>query len=322
MALECNGQPLVKKLGLANFRLVFKTSGDDAGGLTLSAQVRLVKRPAPEMRLTCPNCGARYEVAESAIPPEGRDVQCSNCATTWFQPGARSEGATSEPIPAPAPPPAAPPPPPEAPELEPDAASAPTQTPPQFSRSAAEEGAADPRRELDPEVAGILREEAAREAQLRQAELEPSAVETQPEMPLDGGRRPLPAEMEEAREVYDVVDGVEAPGASRGELLPDIDEINSTLRSAEDRAAQTVSDETREKEDRQRRRRRNVRRGFFLVLFLALLAALLYVFHPEVIARFPQFEGQIMQFVDWVDGLRLWLDGMARSLGERSGTDG
>ena len=43
------------------------------------------------MRLTCPNCGARYEVADSMIPPEGRDVQCSNCTTTWFQPGRRSD---------------------------------------------------------------------------------------------------------------------------------------------------------------------------------------------------------------------------------------
>ena len=42
------------------------------------------------MRLTCPNCSARYEVDDSLVPPEGRDVQCSNCATTWFQPGNRS----------------------------------------------------------------------------------------------------------------------------------------------------------------------------------------------------------------------------------------
>ena len=39
------------------------------------------------MRLTCPNCSAQYEVAEDMIPADGRDVQCSNCATTWFQEG-------------------------------------------------------------------------------------------------------------------------------------------------------------------------------------------------------------------------------------------
>lgn len=37
------------------------------------------------MRLTCPNCGAQYEVDASLIPAKGRDVQCSSCGHTWFQ---------------------------------------------------------------------------------------------------------------------------------------------------------------------------------------------------------------------------------------------
>ena len=37
------------------------------------------------MRLTCPNCGAQYEVPAEVIPESGRDVQCSNCGDTWFQ---------------------------------------------------------------------------------------------------------------------------------------------------------------------------------------------------------------------------------------------
>ena len=37
------------------------------------------------MRLTCPNCGAQYEVPDQVIPLDGRDVQCSNCGGTWFQ---------------------------------------------------------------------------------------------------------------------------------------------------------------------------------------------------------------------------------------------
>ena len=37
------------------------------------------------MRLTCPNCGAQYEVPDEVIPDDGRDVQCSNCGDTWFQ---------------------------------------------------------------------------------------------------------------------------------------------------------------------------------------------------------------------------------------------
>ncbi len=37
------------------------------------------------MRLICPNCGAQYEVPDSVIPENGRDVQCSSCGATWFQ---------------------------------------------------------------------------------------------------------------------------------------------------------------------------------------------------------------------------------------------
>ena len=45
------------------------------------------------MRLTCPNCDAQYEIEASLIPPTGRDVQCSNCGKTWFQP---PEGGLAE----------------------------------------------------------------------------------------------------------------------------------------------------------------------------------------------------------------------------------
>lgn len=37
------------------------------------------------MRLICPNCSAQYDVAEGAIPENGRDVQCANCSHIWYQ---------------------------------------------------------------------------------------------------------------------------------------------------------------------------------------------------------------------------------------------
>ncbi len=37
------------------------------------------------MRLACPNCDAKYDVPDDAIPENGRDVQCSNCGFAWFQ---------------------------------------------------------------------------------------------------------------------------------------------------------------------------------------------------------------------------------------------
>lgn len=36
------------------------------------------------MRLTCPTCGAGYEVPEGAIPTGGKHVQCTACHTRWF----------------------------------------------------------------------------------------------------------------------------------------------------------------------------------------------------------------------------------------------
>ena len=56
------------------------------------------------MRLVCPNCSAQYEVDASMIPDEGRDVQCSNCGTTWFELGEHKAAALApEPEPTPEP---------------------------------------------------------------------------------------------------------------------------------------------------------------------------------------------------------------------------
>lgn len=36
------------------------------------------------MRVTCPTCGAQYEIAGAMLPAPGRHVQCSACHTRWF----------------------------------------------------------------------------------------------------------------------------------------------------------------------------------------------------------------------------------------------
>lgn len=49
------------------------------------------------MRLTCPRCGAQYEIAAAAIPAAGREVECSACSHVWFQPGQPKAAAPYDP---------------------------------------------------------------------------------------------------------------------------------------------------------------------------------------------------------------------------------
>lgn len=37
-----------------------------------------------EIRLTCESCGARYRLAPGAVPPQGREVECTACGHIWF----------------------------------------------------------------------------------------------------------------------------------------------------------------------------------------------------------------------------------------------
>ncbi len=311
------------------------------------------------MRLTCPNCSARYEVDDSMIPPEGRDVQCSNCATTWFQPGRRTDqrptavhverggraaaeamAAEQEPVEAEAPAPAAEPEPTPVPEPEPDPAvaeeppAAPPAPEPEPEVAETPEGVEEPvedtpeaepetapprQRRLDPAVRDILREEAEREARLRRAEADP--VETQAEMPLEDSidqRVRNLVELDDAEDVFDDPSD-ERAGGNRRDLLPDIEEINSTLRSTGDRSAGEESASDIDTLETAPRRRRGTRIGFLLVLILAAFGALVYANAPQIGAAFPQAEGAVEGFVNIVNSARFWLDDIAQNLAGDAG---
>ncbi|MCZ0962757.1 zinc-ribbon domain-containing protein [Paracoccus benzoatiresistens] len=58
-----------------------------------------------EIRLICPGCAAEYRLPRTAIPPEGREVECSACGHVWHatvQPAGLAPGNDLPPPPAPA----------------------------------------------------------------------------------------------------------------------------------------------------------------------------------------------------------------------------
>ncbi len=297
------------------------------------------------MRLICPSCSAQYEVDDSVIPETGRDVQCSNCGHTWYQmpashqdeadppaapsaqeaesgegqspDGARSRAEAISDI--------------VAAEEDPNAefyeeiieeetvigiitpgASLPEdeESPSQEDAEKAEaaDEAALPKREVDPSVLSILREEAEEEIRQRQQEREQALPQS-----------PDAADADEAaegaiREIEALERGArpeeEDAGASRRDLLPDIEEVNSTLQ------ADTATVEISEAEQAEAmalartRRRRGWRLGFSLMLFLLALALILYAYADVLGARFPGLKPVLAAYVEQVNALRYWIDGL------------
>lgn len=286
------------------------------------------------MRLICPNCDAQYEVPDEVIPEDGRDVQCSNCGITWYQyhpehmpedatltaeetDDAKEEDVLPEPEPVE-----------DAPAENEDYQETPVDSPPE--------------RTLDPEVADILRQEAERETEARDAE----TLEVQTDLGLEQGEDEAERRAREARERMAKMRGEEPGGedealgeslsdaiketveqssgtvsdaaataaavGSRRELLPDIEEINSTLRSTTDR--EDAGDDPDPEAPIRTRKKRGFRRGFMLALIVFLLALLLYVYSPQIMKAVPQTESWLTGYVEWVDGLRGWLDNKLRGM--------
>lgn len=336
------------------------------------------------MRLICPNCDAQYEVPVEVIPAGGRDVQCSNCANTWYQNHPDDDPVLSE-EPDPLPPedgwndteetlPAEPvtpePPIPEPPVAERHVADPPTEPsanpplvqpdkPPLVRRdlvaprrpvhseydddgdnAPADAPALPPReaaraRSLDPSVAEVLRQEAARENRQRAAEF--SSLESQPDLGLDAPpseddttRRARESRDRKARMRGETASGntdatrddaiAPAPSVaiapatatnSRRDLLPDVEEINQTLRSTrERREVETLQGRALMRDDDTG----GFGRGFVAVLMLGLLLAAFYIFAPQISDMVPATEPLFVTYVSAVDQLRLWLDAQVTAL--------
>ena len=265
------------------------------------------------MRLICPNCGAQYEVDDSLIPAGGRDVQCSNCGHGWFQRPAHLDQGLADELGTELPDG------PDAPEVwaaTPERAVAGDD----YDEEDAEAPTAVPlpaggRPVLDPSIRGILEAEAEREARARRAE---TPIETQGDLGLDSA----PAKGSAVRErmarlrgldVDDRADSAAAAVAaataagSRRDLLPDIEEINSSLRSAEERDADELAEHPP-----QRPRRGGFRTGFTAIVVVAAVGMAIYLAADTITAAVPAAEPVLDDYVAWVDRTRIWLDGVAQ----------
>ena len=286
------------------------------------------------MRLVCPNCDAEYEVDDAAIPRDGRDVQCSSCGHAWFQvhPEVEAEqDAEADLYDAPTGALAA------APDVE-DEVAAGTVAAPVIEPGPVIEPEPEPEvpvmappkaRTLDETVLAVLREEAEREAASRRAETAPRpALESQTEMPLAAASDPggmaaavrriarmrgvaaEPAVVVEAEAVPEVA----AVPRSRGKMFPAIEDINSTLRATGDRdkgADDAMSDAL---PDLRNKRRSGFRRGFVLLVVVAVTLVALYVLAPLIAARVPALAAAASAYVAAVDAARVWLDANLRAL--------
>ena len=261
------------------------------------------------MRLSCPTCDAVYEVPQGAIPDGGRDVQCSNCGTVWFQ-------RSGEP---PAPPSAA--------------ALASTASP--ARRAGGGEDA--PRPPLSDEGRRILVEEAERERALRAggnaAPDEPRGAAAAIDSLLDEDRgytpqprrlpddesaasRPSPSMREPALRSGNVsgaepTSGPPSDRPSGRDRFPAIAEIDSKLEPQDAGNASRDDASSAEKDGGS-----GFRLGFALALLIAALALALYMQADRIGQAIPSLDAPLDAYRDRVNDMRIALDGLARSAAE------
>lgn len=185
--------------------------------------------------------------------------------------------------------------------------------------------AAPPRAELrrqvlDENVQAVLREEAEREKRVR--DLERGAIESQPDLGLVSPGRPIarPPEPQAAREHSappppvrpeedDDAEQAASPRSARRGLLPDIEQINSTLRATteRDRAAPPSATE------KAAAQRRGFRLGFRTVVLICLALVVIYVLAPTIETRVPTLTPVLNPLIAGMDGIRTLIDGLFTS---------
>ena len=106
-----------------------------------------------------------------------------------------------------------------------------------------------------------------------------------------------------------------ADATSRRGLLPDIEEINSTLRaSADGGAPRNEVGPARSLPEEPQRRKSGFMRGFAIALLIAVLLGLIYSNSRQIADAVPQADPMLSAYVALVDQARIWLDAQANAL--------
>ncbi len=148
---------------------------------------------------------------------------------------------------------------------------------------------------LDPAVAGILQEEARREAELRAREAE--NLESQPDLGLDSQSEIQP-------EAVTPVATQTEPDSDQSDALPDVESINSTLSRDDGPAAP-------EKDEPAKRQSSGFLRGFALIVIIAVVLMLIYGNASQISEAVPQAEPVLGAYVSMIDQVRIWLESLA-----------
>ncbi len=179
------------------------------------------------------------------------------------------------------------------------------------------------RRGLDDNLMAVLREEAEREAAARKSEA-PRGLETQTDLGLMPPAAAVPASVLAARERFkdlsvdaahddgdEATEADDARPASRRELLPDIEEINSTLRASSEPRGEGAAAVLPPPEPADARR--GFRSGFTLMLIVAAALWLAYVMAPRIVTQIPASEAAMQAYVSAVDKARIGVDAALQS---------
>lgn len=191
---------------------------------------------------------------------------------------------------------------------------------------------------LDEEVAGILREEAEFEATRRRSEVPPPAFEPQGDLGLDEDRpsdvlrerldrmrgdsvpEPTIASTVAAAAAASATAEGPAPMGPRRERLPDIEQINSSLRPGEGEEEPELPMSMSELTET---RRSGFRTGFTAVVLLVAVLVGAYIFAPQIIRTLPATESAMISYVETANSVRDRIDAvMARAIAGLNGMTG